>query len=777
MTRRYFGAQVMRLEDPRLLTGGGQYVDDIVIPGTLQAGFVRSIHAHAKINSIDMTAARDLPGVIAVYTLDDLGPPFSEQRMPQVYPNPNIIQSVTAFVLAKDEVNYVGHPVVMVVADSRAIAEDAAALVKIEYQPLAPIVDCGKALADDAPMAHEGLTSNLAAQVEAKFGDIDAAFKNAKHVLKTEFHQHRGGCHSMEGRGVLAEYNERDGGFTIYSSAQAPYMVRHWVAEFFGLDDNNVRVIAPDVGGGFGPKAGLYPEDFLIPLAARMLGRPVKWIEDRREHFITMNQQGDQVWSLEVAVEDDGRLLGVRGRAICDMGAHAAYGLLLPMTSVFPLPGPYDFEALDVELDCVLTNTTSKSPVRGAGRPNAAYAIERVMEVIARELKLDPAQVRKTNFVKKEQFPFEPGTKLPNGTPVVYDSGDYHGCLDKVIELADYDGFRERQAQAREQGRYLGIGMASCIEDTGMGPFEGVTVRVLASGQVVLQTGAASQGQGHETVFSQIVADELGVDVNDIIYGSADTGKFPIGIGTGASRVIANAGPAARDAAVKVRAKALEMAAVLFETQADELEIEDGIVKAKDPERNLQIPLGEVAGRLAPRMGALIPGGMEPGLDATSYKSSDAVPHASGSAMVEVEVDIGTGDVKLLKYSASHDCGNMINPLLVDGQIIGGVIHGIGNALFERMVYDDAGQPLSTNYGEYLLPIATEMPPIEIAHLQNPSPFNELGVKGAGEGGTIPAANAIVAAIENALEPFGVVIDAYPIEPPRLCELIDAAAG
>ncbi len=537
-----------------------------------------------------------------------------------------------------------------------------------------------------------------------------------------------------------------------------------------------ISVRPPDLGGGFGPKLITYPEEIAVAVAALLTGRPVKWIEDRREHFTATNQQGDQVWHLDVAARDDGKMLGLRGHIVADNGAYMPYGLRLPFSTLIPLPGPYDLPALDVRMDVVFTNTTAKSPVRGAGRPNTAFAMERAIEAIARGLDLDPAAVRATNFVTADQFPYQSGNKAPTGALITYDSGDFHGCLEKALALADYAGFKERQDAAREAGRYLGIGVSSCVEDTGRGPFEGATIRVNPSGRVLLQTGAAGQGQGHATVFAQIAADELGIDIDQIEYRSADTGQFPHGIATVGSRVAVNAGSAVYKAAREVRDKALQLAANLLQADQAELELVAGTVRIKGGSE-ARLTLAELATQLSPIVGGELPMGLAPGLEATAYTDPQPSTTASGSNVAEVEVDIGTGAVKLIKYSVAHDCGRLINPLLVNGQIEGGVVHGIGNALFERMHYDADGQPLSTNYGEYLLPVASDMPPIEIEHQETPSPSNPLGIKGAGEGGTIPAAGAIIAAIENALAPWQIVIDDYPVAPQTICALLDAAGA
>ena len=472
---RYIGANVLRSEDPRLLRGDGRYIDDIVVPGMVHAAFVRAEHAHARIRGVNSDVAQALPGVHAVMTLQDLGEPYLNKRMIQPYPSPAFQQDILPYPLAKDEVSFVGQPVAVAIADTRHIAEDAAALVQVDYEPLPAIVDCRQALEPGAPLAHTDSPDNLVASLGVGFGDIEAAFRDAPHVLAEEFLQHRGGCHAMECRGVIASDDPLNDGLTIYSSTQSPYIVRAMVARYLEADETQLRVIAPDVGGGFGPKAGVYPEEIVIPLAARMLGRPVKWVEDRREHFVATNQQGDQNWSLEVAADDDGTIRGVRGHVISDAGAYTGYGLLLAVTSLNPLPGPYAIAALDVKLDVVFTNTPTKSPVRGAGRPDAAYAMERMIERVARELDLDPTDVRARNFVRPDQFPYEPGHQTPHGT-ITYDSGDFHACLDRVKVLADYGDFKTRQEAARRDGRYLGIGVSSYIEDTGMGPYEGATV-------------------------------------------------------------------------------------------------------------------------------------------------------------------------------------------------------------------------------------------------------------------------------------------------------------
>ena len=775
MGARYFGASVLRTEDQSLLMGRGAYVDDITRPNMLHAAFVRAEYAHALVRGIETAEAEAVDGVVAVITNDTLPADLRDKRMAQPYPAPMLKQGICCHILAAGEVNYVGQTVAMVVAESRHIAEDAAALIAVDYEPLEAVVDCRKAFADGSPLAHQGSPDNVAATLKASFGDVDQAFADADHILTVSDHHHRGGCHAMETRGAIGENDPARGEITLWSATQCPYLVRRLVARHLDIAESSLRVIAPDVGGGFGPKAGVYPEEVMLVVAARMLGCPVKWIEDRREHFTATQTQRDQFWELEAAVAENGKVLGVRGRVIHDNGAFVPYGLLLPFTTLGPLPGPYAIKNLDVTLEAVFTNTTPNSPVRGAGRPNAAYAMERVMAAVSRQLNLDPADVRAVNFIPKDAFPYETGALNRVGKPVAYDSGDYHGCLDKAVELSGYRDFPARQQAARAQGRYIGIGVSACVEDTGIGPYEGATVRVDASGKVIVETGAAGQGQGHKTVIQQIAADALGVGFDDVRVEAGDTGRFGQGVGAIASRIAVTVGSSVHEAASEVAGTAIALAADILEQPEADLELADGAVRGKG-NHNVFITLADLAARLAPMAGGAVPEGYNASLEATSYATAKGQPYANGTNIAEVEVDIGTGEVKVLRYSVAHDCGNMINPMIVDGQIVGGVIHGIGNALYEEMIYDPTGQPLTTNYGEYLLPLSSEMPHVDIVHQETPSPVNALGIKGAGEGGTIPATAAIVAAIENALESFGVVIERYPVSPERLCALIDAGS-
>lgn len=771
MGARLFGASVQRLEDARLVTGRGRYVDDIHPAGVVHAAFVRSSLAHGLIQSIDTSVAQTMPGVLAVYVMSDFAA-FASGPLPQLAPHPLIQGPITYEPLASREVRHVGEAIAMVLATSRAEAEDAAERVILDIEPLPVAADLAHALDPDAPKARSERADNRLATLKTAFGDVAGTFARADHVLKETFTVHRGGCHSMETRGVIATFDADDRRLEMWTSSQSPYLVRRNLASYFGLDESAVRVRAPDVGGGFGPKAAVYPEEAAVALAAMMTGKPVKWIEDRSEHFLATTQQRDQIWELEVAASNDGRLLGVRGRCLHDNGAYAPYGAILPATALGSFPGPYALEALDISIDIVLTNLVPTTPVRGASRPSVAFVLERLADRVARHLGLPREDIRRRSFIRVEQMPYVTGTKARDGSPISYDSGDYTAALNLVLDKIDADGFAARRAEAASRGKLLGLGLASCVEDTGLGPFEGATVRVSSRGRVIVTTGAASQGQGHQTTLAQIAADALGVSLDDVSVEAADSGKFPLGISTIASRVAVTAGSSVELAAQQVRRKALKTASHLLEAAEDDLEIENGVVFVKGAS-DVKVTLATLAQSLAGTAGMRLPGGIEPDLAATAYFESTALTFAHGSNACEVEVDPETGHVRITRYVVAHDCGRLINPLIVDGQIRGGVIHGIGNALYERMIHDDQGQPLTATYADYLLPMASEMPNIEIYHLESPSPRNPLGVKGAGEGGTIPAAACVISAIEDAIGPGGTFVRHHPISFEEVAGLID----
>ena len=774
--RRVFGARVRRIEDPALLRGRGRFVDDIQLPDMVHAAFVRSPHAHAAISGIATEAARARPGIHAVFVLADLAPHLTSPRLPVAMPSAALRRDVDPWVLAGDEVRYVGEPVAVVVADDPYLAEDAAAALEIDYRPLPAAVDCRAALAPDAPAVHCGTEDNVVAQFTLAYGDCGTAFAAAPHVFRETLFQHKGLGHAIECRGIVARHDPVDDVLTVWSGTQMAHRARDILTVLLGCGDDHVRVIAPDVGGGFGPKFVFYAEDAVVPLAAKLLGRPVKWIEDRREHFVAATQERDQYWDVEAAADEDGRLIGVRGTMIHDHGAYTPYGVNLPYNSATNLLGPYVLPNYELSVTVALTNKVPVTPVRGAGRPQGTFVMERLLDRIARELGLDRAEVRRRNMIAAERMPYTTPVVTRDGAAMTYDSGDYPACMAAALERADYDGFARRQAAARKDGRYLGIGLANYVEGTGRGPFESATVRVGGSGRVSVHTGATAQGQGTRTTLAQICAEQLGVAVDDIEIVAGDTAATPLGLGAFASRQAVTAGSSVHLAAVAVRDKAFKAAAQMLEASADDLEAHAGEIRVRGVPA-LAIGLGEIARALAGVPGYALPAGVEPGLEASANFMPETLTYCNGTHVVEVEIDPETGEVDIVAYTAVHDSGRLINPTIVDGQVAGGIAHGIGNALFERMRFDPSGQPMTTNFGDYLLPVAAQIPRLAIVHMESPTPLNPLGVKGAGEGGTIPAPAAVASAVEDALAPLGVRIAEVPILPARIVELIAEAKG
>ncbi|MFT5449987.1 MAG: carbon-monoxide dehydrogenase large subunit [Gammaproteobacteria bacterium] len=770
----FIGTSVKRLEDPALLTGNGQFIDDLHIAGTLHAAFVRSAYAHARITGVNVEQAKSLPGVHAIYTFDDLPQSLRQAPMPLLVPRAGIRNVRTPWALVKDEVCHVGEPIAVVLAEDRYIAEDAVEQVIVDYEPLPVCADVATALASDAAMGHSDIEDNLAGRMTHEFGDVDAAFAAADTVVSAHLFQHRSGGHAIECRTLLAQYDPTGENVTIWAGTQSPHQYRDAYALAMGRDQHQVRVIAPDVGGGFGPKTVLYPEQFVIPACALLSGRAVKWIEDRREHFLTTYQERDQYWDGELALNSDGKILALRGHLLHDADAYLPWGMVVPHICAATVPGPYVMPAyrMDVDVDVVFTNKVPVTLVRGAGRPQAVFFMERLMDKAAAALAIAPDELRRRNFVQPEQMPYAVGLVFRGGNAVTYDRGDYPQCQRLALDRADWSGFPARQHAAHEAGRFLGIATASYVEGTGLGPFEGVNVRVQRDGKVLLTTGAAAQGQGHATMLAQVCADALGVTPDDIRVKAADTAAISYGVGTFASRIAANAAPAAHIAGGKVREKVLKAVAHMLEASEADLELANGRVFVRGiPEHGKT--LAEMADFANGFPGFAMPKDIEAGLEDTHYFTPKRASYPNGCHVVEVEVDTETGQVHLLNYVTGHDCGTIINPLSVEGQVQGGVAHGIGNALFEWMRYDENAQPTTVNFGEYLLPSAPEVPTVKQVHLECPSPLNPLGVKGAGEGGTIPVTAVIAAAVENALAPFGVQIDQVPITPDWLLEQID----
>lgn len=768
--KKIIGASVPRLEDGRLLSGKGLFVDDIVLPRMLYAAILRSPHAHARIVSIDKSGAERLDGVAAVYTAEDLGPlngplPPSITPLPQ-YPIPYM---KTHYALAKDKVRYVGEPIAMVVAEDKYVARDALELISVEYDPLEPVVDVERAIQPGSPLVHDDVPNNIAARHRVRVGDVSEAFRRADLVIEQRIVFNRGAGASIETRGVVAHYDEKSGYLTVWDSTQAPIPIRNGLAKLFGIPENRVRVIAPDVGGGFGPKIMLfYPEEILVPFAAIRLGRPVKWIEERREYMVAANQQRIQVHYVRAAFSRDGKILGLSDSFLVDTGAYTPYGIMVPIITTGTMPGPYKIPAFDVEFASVYTNKTIVSPVRGAGRPEAVYVMERMMDVAAHRLGLDRAEIRRRNIIQPNEFPYDTGIIYQDGGPVKYDSGNYPLLLETLLDAIDYRGWPERRERYRREGRFVGLGLALYVEGAGVGPYEMARVTVTPSGKVSVATGVGTQGQGQFTTLAQIVSEALGVSVHDVDVAVGDTAQMSWGVGTFASRSATIAGNAVYLAAMEVRRKAAELAAQILETSPDDLEFRDGRVYVKGvPDKSMG--LGELAERARPLRGLIK---REPGLEATKYFSPVHSVFSSGGAAAEVEVDPETGAITILRMVVVHDCGKVINPMIVEGQILGGLSNGIGFSLLEEIVHDENGQPLTASFADYLVPTSVETPnEIIIRHIETPSPLNPLGVKGVGEAGAIPVAAVIASTVQDALDNSVIPFES-PLQPHKLYELI-----
>ncbi|MEO6447198.1 MAG: xanthine dehydrogenase family protein molybdopterin-binding subunit [Gemmatimonadaceae bacterium] len=769
MTTRTFGERIRRIEDPRLLTGGALFVDDVQLPDMLHVAFVRSPFAHARIRAIHVDAARQHPGVAAVYTADDLGALWKAGPV-LVAPPPipgHVFNARTQFMLARHTVRYVGEVVAIVVASSRYVAEDAAELVELDAEPLPAVVRLERALAADAPLVHDDLPSNVAAHVVQTRGDYAAARETADVLIRRRFRYDRGASAAIENRGVVAQWDPRQRELTVWDTTQAPIPVRNAIAASLGLPESQVRVIAPFIGGGFGPKIMFYPDEILIPWIAMQLGRPVKWIEDRSENFVGTTQEREQLHDAELAISRDGIIVGVRDHFLHDTGAYDPYGLTVPINTQCTLLGPYRVPHYESEFTAVFTHKTIVTPVRGAGRQHGVFVMERLLDFAAAELGLSPVEIRRRNYIPPDAFPYDNEILYQDSAPLVYDSGNYAAALDKAIELLDYDNFvHTEQPRLRAVGRHVGIGIVSYVEGTGIGPYEGARVRVETDGSVTVATGVGTQGQGHFTTFAQLVADQLGVEVAAVRVVTGDTREMNWGTGTFASRGAVVAGSACHSAAVAVREKVLRLAADIFEAAPEDLVLDEGRVHVRgSPSRSM--PLAQLAARANPLRGAVRPG-TQPGLEATSYFGPERGSTASGVHAMILEVDPDTAMVQILRYLVVHDCGRVINPLIVDGQIHGGVALGIGNAFYEELAYSDEGQLMSASFMDYLLPTALDVPPLETAHIETPSPLNPLGVKGVGEAGAIPVGALFAQAIDDALRDFGVETCEIPLSPSRL---------
>jgi aerobic carbon-monoxide dehydrogenase large subunit len=774
VTTRFFGAPVKRNEDRKLLTGQALFIDDVELPDMLHAAFLRSQVAHARIKRIDVSEALKRPGVTAVYTAADLGAYWKPG--PILVPPPPIKGSTfnerTQVPLARDKVRHVGEPLAVVVADSRYIAEDALDDIVVDLEILPAVVDCEDAL-KTATHVHDDLGSNISAHVRQTKGDYRRAAANAHLILKRRFLYEHGISSPIETRGVVAQWNARSAQMTIWDTTQAPVFVRNGLAVMLGLGERQVRVIAPFVGGGFGPKIMMfYPEEVVLPWISIRLNRPVKWIEDRLEHFFATTHERGQIHDAEIALAADGRILGITDVFLHDTGAYDPYGLTVPINSQCTLLGPYVVPDYDSTFTAVFTNLPIVTPYRGAGRQHGVFVMERLLDLAAHELKIDPAEIRRRNLIPPDAFPYKNEIIYQDFEPLEYDSGNYEPVLDKALEAIGYKQFiREEQPKLRAQGLCVGIGVACYVEGTGIGPYEGAKVQVQSNGKVNVATGIGTQGQGHFTSFAQIVADELGVDVTDVDIVTGDTDQFYWGAGTFASRGAVVAGTAVSEASRVVRKKALRLASDAFECSEEDLVLADGKVSITGiPDKFIR--LGDLAERANPMRGAVAPG-TEPGLESTQYFGPPMGATSNGVHAAIIEVDPQTFDLRILKYVVVHDCGTVINPMILAGQIHGGVAQGIGNAFYEKLSFDDQGQLLNASLADYLLPTALEVPRMELDHTVTPSPLNPLGIKGAGEAGAIPVGPLFAQAIEDALDLKRKEVELLeiPLSPSRLFEL------
>jgi carbon-monoxide dehydrogenase large subunit len=766
MARRYVGQRIKRTEDPRLICGLGHYVDDIKLPDMLYVAFLRSIYAHARVKSIDVSEAAHAPGVVAVYTGKDVAHKIGPVPCASSLPG---LKVPDHRVLATDKVYFAGHPVAALVATDRYAARDAVDLIMVEYEELPPVTDPEEAAKPSSPLVHEQFGDNIAYRMTSGSGDIDAALASADRVIKQRILNQRLIPMAMEPRGVLARYLPGEGELTIWSSTQIPHLLRTQIALMLGMPENRIRIIAPEVGGGFGSKLNVYAEEALLGWISKELARPVKWIETRRENFLATIHGRGQVGYLEIGCKNDGTVTGIRYDVFADMGAYMQ--LLtpaIPTLTGLMLSGAYKIPAIQMNVTAVFTNKMATDAYRGAGRPEATYIIERAMDLVAAELGMDPAQVRRKNFPKPDEFPFQTATGLS------YDSGNYEAALDRALQLADYEKLRHRQQQARAKGQLIGIGISSYVEICALGPsaampaggWESATVRIEPTGKVTVLTGASPHGQGQETSFAQIVADELGVDINDVTVIHGDTAVVQYGIGTFGSRATAVGGTAILMALGDVKKKAAYLAAHLMKADPETVKFEDGKFTAGGKSLTIQ----EVA--LAAHVARDMPPDFEPGLVATRFFEPKNFTFPFGTHVVAVEIDPETGEVKFLRYVAVDDCGKVINPLLVEGQIHGGIVQSIGQALYEEAIYDRNGQLLTGELMDYAVPKARMVPRFELDRTETPSPVNPLGIKGVGEAGTIGATPAIVNAIVDALAPFGVRHLDMPIKPETIWRII-----
>ncbi len=768
-TETLVGKRIRRREDPRLITGTATYVEDIKMPGMHYAVIVRSPHAAARIKAIDTKKAAAHKGVAAVFTGEDVkgvapvpcGASLPGLRVPQ------------HTILATDRVYFVGHPVAVVVAADRYIAADAADLIEIEWDVQQAVADPEMALAPGAPAVHPEWPDNKAFDFHQEHGEIDKAFAEADVVVKQRITSQRLIPSAMETRGVVAEWRQADRSLNLYSSTQIPHLLRTLVAMMLGLEENRLRVVAPEVGGGFGSKLNVYAEEALMGFVAMKIGKPVKWIESRRENFLTTIHGRGHVDYYEIAAKKDGTITGIKLKIIQDLGAyHQLLTPAIPTLSVLMMPGLYKTQNIRADIVGVFTNCVPTDAYRGAGRPEATHGIERMVDMLAAELKMDPAEIRLKNFVAKDEFPF------PTATGLTYDSGDYAAPLKKALDLVEYQKLREEQAEGRKQGKLMGIGISTYGEICAMGPspatpaggWESATVKVEPTGKVTVMTGASPHGQGEETTFAQVAADELGVNIDDVLVLHGDTSIVQYGIGTFGSRGTAVGGTAVYFALQELKAKIKKFGAMLL--NSDDVTLANG--QCIDNKTGAAKPLAEIAA--ASYRALQLPPNTQPGLVSTYFWEPPNFTFPFGAHIVVSDVDRETGAISIRRYVAVDDCGNLLNPLIVDGQVHGGVAQGLGQALWEQAVYDDNGQLVTGEFTDYVMPKAHMMPWIESSHTVTPTPVNPLGVKGVGEAGTIGCSPAVVNSVVDALSPLGVRHIDMPMTPEKIWNLVRGAA-
>src|SRR6516162_149448 len=779
----FVGRSISRREDRRLLTGRGQFIADLKLPQMLTAVFVRSPLAHARIKAIDLSRAAATPGVIYALSGPELArqlPPVPDTQLALPSKWTTLVQhkfiNPQQPLLAYDKVRHVGEAVAVVLAETQYAAEDAAELVTLDLDPLPPVLDPEAALRPGATLIHDRFGTNLIGGFTVGKGDVEGALARSPHRLQRRFYHHRYGAMPMECRGVVGLHDPRTDSVTIWSATQVVHWVRREAAAVLKLPEARVRCIALDVGGGFGVKGHVYPEDLLIPFLARKLGRPVRWIEDRHEHLLCSCQSRDQTHDVEVGFNDEGRILVLRDRFIVDCGAWNPIGAGVVYNTAVHLPGPYKIDAIAIDARIAATNKVPNAPYRGAGRPEAAFAMERIIDLVASELGLEPADVRLRNMIRADEMPYRVGIPYRDGEPIVYDGGDYPRALRQALDaIGGVAAFRQRQRAARHESRYLSLGIGCYVEGTGVGPFESATVRIDPSGKIFVSSGACPQGQGMETIFAQVVADAWRVDPADVVMTLADTAAIAIGFGTIASRSTVTLSAAIHGASERLRAKVFAIAANLLECAAGDLELrKDGVGIVGVP--GADVSLAAVARAARPGWDHGRPPGVDAGLEETYYYEPPTVTWSYAAHVATVDVDIELGRVKIEKYVIAHDCGVVVNPMLVEGQIVGGAAQGLGGALLEEFNYDSEGQLLAGSFMDYMLPTACEIPDMHLIHQHSPSPLNPLGVKGVGEGGPIAPPAVIANAVSDALRPFAVEFNRTPIKPQVIQQAVRSAS-